>query len=646
MFFVLSLCATKAQNYNFQWAKQFGGSVDGTAFSITKDASGNIYTTGEFQGTMDFDPGPLVYNLTSFGLNDIFVSKQDSNGNLVWAKQMGGTKDDYGYSIVLDNSGNIYITGCFWGVSDFDPGIASYTLSASTTSNAYVLKLNPSGNFIWAIQLLSSFPGGGSSITVDNSGNTYSTGYFFSTTDFDPGPGSYTLASGNGDSYVLKLDPSGNLIWAEQFLGGGVASMNIGSSISLDGSANVHVSGWFTGKVDFDPSASTFTYTSNGNRDVYITKLDANGNFIWAKQIGGFDGDYGNAIVANPSGEVYITGFFSNPVDFDPGVGTFTLSTIGAIDRDIFILKLDALGNFAWAKQIGNTQNDYGYNIALDGGGNVYSTGFFQGNVDFDPGAGTFSLSSYGVEDVFISKLDALGNFVWARQLGGSNSDIGYGLYLDSSNDVFTCGNFLAAADFDPGLSTYSLTPFGSSDIFISKLGSCILPSSPTNATVLNNQLICTGNSTTLSAVGSGTVMWYSLSSSGTILAMGNNFVTPTLSTGTYTYYAEDYTCGASIPRTSITVTVSSCVGVNSVSFEEALDLSIFPNPSSGKVTVNYKMKWLGFEIYNSLGEKLNVPFSISKNGSEIDLTNQAEGIYFIRVKYGSNYVTKKLIKQ
>jgi hypothetical protein len=137
---------------DFVWAKRMGGTNRDIGYSITTDASGGVYTTGVFEGTVDFDPGEGTFNLTSVGSTDIFVSKLDSNGNFIWAKRLGGTGLDAGNDIALDTSGNIYTTGFFHGTADFDPGAGIFNLTSVVDyypySDIFVSKLDNNGNFV------------------------------------------------------------------------------------------------------------------------------------------------------------------------------------------------------------------------------------------------------------------------------------------------------------------------------------------------------------------------------------------------------------------------------------------------------------------------------------------------------------------
>lgn len=226
-----------AQNSNFLWAKQMVGiTVEGIGpnqgNSIAVDVNGNVYTTGNFYGTTDFDPGTGIYNMTSAGSSDIFISKLDASGNFLWAKQFGGGGFDQGKSVAVDNNGNVYIAGNFQYTGDFDPGDGVYNLDFSY-GNISICKLDASGNFLWAKQFGNGYSALGS-ITLDTDGNIYTTGSFPYTADFDPGTGTFNITSVGGPvMFVSKLDASGNFLWAIQ-LGGSATTNCYGSSIAVD----------------------------------------------------------------------------------------------------------------------------------------------------------------------------------------------------------------------------------------------------------------------------------------------------------------------------------------------------------------------------------------------------------------------------
>jgi hypothetical protein len=464
-----------AQSPTFQWAKSIGGMNDDRGNSLALDASGNIYATGSFRGTVDFDPGAGVVNLTSASIWDVnmFILKLDASGNFVWAKCMGAASGGIlGNSIAVDESGNVYTTGSFSGQIDFDPGGGTFNLSVSNTS-IFVSKLDASGNFAWAKDFVGGF---GYSIAVDASSNVYTTGYFGGTVDFDPGAGTFNLVSAccaQSDIFISKLDASGGFVWAKSMAG---SDYKQGNSLAVDASGNVYTTGYFNGTADFDPGAGIVNLTSTGNYDIFISKLNTAGNFVWAKNIGGTGYDYARSMAIDASGNIYTTGAFDGTVDFDPGAGIFNLTSNGG-----FILKLDASGNYVWAKNLGGT----GFSVAVDALGNVYTTGDFLGTADFDPGVGIVNLTSAGMEEIFISKLDVSGNFVWAKSVGDIDFDRGSSIAVNASGDIYTTGLFTGTTDFNTGSGTFNLTAAGMNDIFIQKMGQTTLGANE-NATTDN----------------------------------------------------------------------------------------------------------------------------------------------------------------
>ena len=441
---ILALCsiALFAQNVDWLWAKQAGGTDYDFGHSIAVDANGNNYVTGSFSGSSTFG----TTTLTSSGDKDIFVAKIDHNGNWLWANQAGGISYDYGRGIAVDDNGNSYITGEFEESATF----GTTTLTSSGSYDIFVAKLDSSGNWLWAKQAWGIGEDVGFSIAVDAKGNSYITGVFMESANF----GTTTLtSSGDYDIFVAKLDINSNWLWAKQ---AGGTDDDYGNGIAVDANGNSYVTGYFSESATF----GTTTLTSSGDIDIFVAKLDSSGNWLWANQAGGTNCDYGHGIAVDDNGNSYIIGNFLESANF----GITTLTSSGYYD--IFVAKLDINGNWLWAKQAGGTSYDFGNSIAVDTNRNVYVTGFFYSS---SCSFGTITLINSSSEyiDIFVAKLDINGNWLWAKQAGGTSDDCGYGITVDVNGNSYITGIFRGSATF----GTTTLTSSGDFDIFVAKLG-------------------------------------------------------------------------------------------------------------------------------------------------------------------------------
>jgi hypothetical protein len=268
---------------NFVWARAWGSTTFDAGFDVAVDGFGNVYVTGRFENTVDFDPDPIdEYPLTSYGGDDAYLIKLDSSGNFVWATAWGGTSTEYGYGIAIDSTGDLYITGNFRDTVDFDPGPGNYPLVSNGASDIYLLKLDSSGNFVWAGAWGGISFDNGYGVAVDGFGNVYVTGNYQETVDFDPDLVDEFLQTSIGfrDVFLNKLDSSGNFVWACTW---GGLSHEYGYGIAVDNPGNVYVTGAFNTTVDFDPDpVDEYPLTSNGSSDIFLSKFDSSGNFEWA----------------------------------------------------------------------------------------------------------------------------------------------------------------------------------------------------------------------------------------------------------------------------------------------------------------------------------------------------------------------------
>ncbi|HEY9862880.1 MAG TPA: SBBP repeat-containing protein, partial [Candidatus Obscuribacterales bacterium] len=451
---------------NPAWAKSLGGSKDDFASGISADDAGNVYITGNFDST-DFDPGTGT-NLSNQGGSDIFIAKLDSNGNPVWAKSLGGSKDDFTNSISADDAGNVYITGSFESI-DFDPGTGT-NLPNQGRSDILVAKLDSSGNLVWAKNLGGSKNDSATDISLDSDGNIYLTGNFESI-DFDSGTGTNLINQGGSDIFIAQLDASGNPLWVENW---GGSKDDSATGISLDSDGNIYLSGNFE-STDFDPGTGT-NLPNQGLSDIFIAQLENSGKPLWAKSFGGGKNDFATGINLDSDGNVYTTGDFDS-TDFDPGTGT-NLPNQGR--SDIFVARLENSGNPVWAKNLGGSKNDSATGINLDSDGNIYLSGNFD-STDFDPGAGT-NLTHQGRSDIFVSKLGYLSTGVSIIQTKNSTNV--------SEDGTITDNYTIALTSIPTALVTVTLTPSNAQIDLGARAGLPITLNFAADATALTPQTV------------------------------------------------------------------------------------------------------------------------------------------------------------
>jgi hypothetical protein len=381
-----------------------------------------------------------------------------------FTKTMSGADHDYGQSVAVDSSGNVYITGYFRGTVDFDPGAGTDNHASVGEEDIFLTRINSNGSYGYTKTMGNTDHDYGQAVAVDGSGNVYITGYFGGTVDFDPGSGTDTRTSaGFEDIFLTKFDSDGNYLFTRTI---GGTNHDYGQAVAVDGSGNVYITGYFGGTVDFDPGSGTDTRTSAGFEDIFLTKFDSDGNYLFTKTMGGTNHDYGQAIVVDGSGNVYITGNFQGTADFDPGAGTDTHASAGL--EDIFLTKFNSDGSYGFTKTMGGTDHDFGQSVAVDSSDNVYMTGYFRGTADFDPGAGTDEQTSAGEEDIFLTKINFDGSYDLTKTMGGTDQDFGRSVVVDDSVNVYMTGYFRGTADFDPGAGTDNHTA-GEEDIFLTK---------------------------------------------------------------------------------------------------------------------------------------------------------------------------------
>ncbi|NQY10704.1 MAG: SBBP repeat-containing protein [Flavobacteriales bacterium] len=467
---LLTMLSTQVLALDFEWAISTGGPNSDQGGAIITDSIGNVYAMGRFTGTVDFDPGTGVYNMTSGNGNSVtsYIQKSDKDGNFIWAKALDGTDLIVALSLALDRSGNICLTGLFRGTADLDPDAGVFNVTSVGSDDIFTLKLNNDGEFLWGHAMGSVGGDRGNDIITDTDGNIFVIGWYHYTIDLDPGLAeSIFTAPGEQDLFVQKLDSDGNLIWVKTVQG--TADIR-GYAIDIDEDGNTYTTGYFNGTPDFDPGTGTTNLSSNGAQDIYILKLNDLGNLVWVKQIGGTDSEEASDLTLDDDGNILITGFFEGTVDFNPGFFVpFNLTSNGS--KDAYVAKYSANGNFIWANSIGGSSFDYGNRIGTDKLANVFVVGtFYSDTVDLDPGADSIWVYPKGSIDIYIQKFNSDGELSWAKQIGGTGIDQPNNMTVDFNNNVYVTGFYHNTIDMNPGSEIFNLTSNGGYDAFILKL--------------------------------------------------------------------------------------------------------------------------------------------------------------------------------
>lgn len=673
----------QAQNLALDWAKQIAGSgaTSNNGNAIATDAAGNIYTCGRFSGTTDFDPGPATVNLTAAGAADIFIMKQDMTGQLLWAKNIGSYSPsaniNQAVSMVVDANGNVYTTGIYAGSADFDPGPGTAILNyGGGWSDAFISKLDASGNFVWAKSYSGISEETGSEVVLDDAGNLYAYGNFAGTVDFDPGPGVFNMTATQTAGFVTKLDTAGNFVWAKKI--GGTGNFLAGG-LTIAASGNIYLMGNVTdGPVDADPGTGIANIQPQGIVDACVIKLDNSGNFVWSRQIGGlFTIAAGIKIAVDKLENVYPAGIYLGGIDFSTAP-SMSLSSVA--DEDIFMAKLDASGNFLWTKSTNGSGGAVAelYSLKTDSHNNLLVGGFFKGTVDFDPGTATASKSTPGntVGNGFFFKLDNSGNFKWVKQIAGQGQSFCRGIAADFSGNIYVTGNFIDTADFDPGAGVTNLqTTGGKENIFVARYACADTTSSvlveqhgkcsgylfngvtynesgvytikfpnaagcdstvTLNLTIDGFQAAITANQFTLQAAQPYVTYQWLKDGNAITGATGNTY--QVTANGAYRLVATN---GLGCIDTSDVYNVTGYTGIGDVN-AVAAQISVYPNPASGILFVKAPLS-VNLFLTDVTGKILLK----AEKATSLKIESLAAGIYLLRImdNDGNMLKTEKVIK-
>ena len=434
------------------WSVSIGGTGNDRTYSHDADENGNIFMTGYFNDNIQV--GDRI--LESKGKSDVFVSKMSPNGELEWVKGFGGTGLDIGNDIITAD-GNVYITGQFQD-SLFINDRFGYLVSGGK-SDLFIIKMSTQGEVLWVESFSSIYRIVGTSLAIDNSGNIIIGA--LTQGEVTCGSSNDTIsqpANNQKAAALICLNEKRGFLWITSFESTGNVEIR---NIELDPEDNIICTGFFTNSL----SCESYTFTSNGKKDIFLAKTSSTGDLEWINSYGGTEDDISLGLTSSINDNIYITGSYNSTITF----GQTTLESQGS--HDVFVTKIDEDNNIEWAVGIGSNGKDMGRSITVDQNDNVYVTGFISEATTITTTTGIVSFASLDREDVFISQINDQGNINWVSQLGGIGFDIARDIIFANEDELIVSGFFTNEQDADP-LSSVSrnIASNGDKDGFVSKL--------------------------------------------------------------------------------------------------------------------------------------------------------------------------------
>jgi hypothetical protein len=428
-----------------------GVSTDGGQ-NIKCDTLGNVYVSGEFYQSATFGDTTI----TSPSNYALFIAKYSKLGKIIWVRQITdgvystNSKDIKG--IGVSQNGDVFLTGSFEGTIYF--GSSNITANGGF-KDIFIAKYNANGVLSWVKKEGGASSDFSNAIVLDHLGSFYITGNFYGTTMI--GTTSKT-AVGDCDSYVAKYDINGNFQWLKTSNGSGG---EISRGIAYDSQNGLYITGDYTGTATF----GSYSATSLGSFDIFITYYSTfNNDWGFLTSAGGTGPDEVKSIIAGSGSypKIAITGTYYRTAIFPGFSQTYTLNAQGS-PNDAFIANIDSYGRVIWVNNIGDTGNSYGFSSVFDNKDNLFVIGSYSGIGDF----GNQKIVSNGLTDCYIAKYDFEGKLVWAKSLGGKNSDVGTSITFDKKNNIFFTGFYSSNGMFG---NVKLNSVFNSTDIFIGRV--------------------------------------------------------------------------------------------------------------------------------------------------------------------------------
>jgi len=390
---------------------------------VMVDPAGGIVVVGPIQGDTDFGGGVLT---APVGRDSAAIAKLDSDCKHLWSKAFpASVNKTYFWSAAMWPSGDVAAVGGIDGAVDFGGG----TLTPVGNEDTVVVRFDPAGNHVWSQSY--GLAGAGQwpqSAAIDGSGDVLVFGVSYGGADFGGTP-----FVGNGVFLAKLSGTTGAPIWFKAF----PSPSSRASSVAVDGSGGILLTGQFAGTIDFGGVMLAATGTA---RDGFVVKLDAAGDTVWARRFGSATGtvaDYGHAVAPIGAGDVALTGRFDETLAFDSGPVT------SAGDRDIFLTRLDASGTSSWTKRFGGASFDSALGLVVDASSNIVLAGRFEGTTDL----GGVALVAEDKADAFVARYDGAGNHLWSRRFGGLGYESASAVSVDAAGRIVVTGYFDGVLD-------------------------------------------------------------------------------------------------------------------------------------------------------------------------------------------------------
>jgi len=598
-----------------EWSTYIGGAGLEESISCSNDKNNNIIIAGYTSMGSSNIATSGSYQTTYNGNLEAFLMKFNPNGNLIWGTYYGGSGSEKGFSTSIDNFGNIYLVGVTTSTGSISTSGSYQVNYGGGGSDVFLAKFNSSGVRQWCTYFGGTNDEAPNNCINDSNGNIYVSGNTKSN-DLPIGTSGHQInyGGGNYDAFLIKIDSSGNFAWGTYY---GDTLIDMSGRCAIDKYDNVYLCGSSSSISNTIISTPTSFQPNNaGSYDGFLVKFNALGMRIWGTYYGGSAADQITGCKIDKNGNIYICGTttsaggtnIASPSSHQPSIGFLGFS-------DAFIAKLDSNGFRIWGSYYGGYDQDEGEGCVVDKNNDVYLFGTTYSSVSTTIATfGSHQYSYGGSVDAFLVKFNTNGVRQWGTYYGGAGFESLLMCSIDTLGNIYGTG--LCST---PGIAgtpgVFQPVIGGSWDGYLVKFKNCATPNAPTIITNPSQLTICSGNSTTLLAVGGGTVSWYT-SPTGTIpIHIGSVFNTPTLTTNT-TFYCEDLTCTTSdtrsnititvIPSPSITITTSNlliCNGQNATLTATGANSYTWSNSSNANFTV---ISPTTTSIFNVIGLSIN----------------------------------------